>query len=408
MNAFTDFFNDFKDVWHSFYTSLEPLKTPPSASFWKLCREDFNCIVVMYFTTFLIWASATKFKDPWAVVKCWDSPNYIFVAITMSNCDGFDNPWTKIFQYPDYYLACHLPGYPLIIKFCSFFTFGNYVVAAHLSILFCDFLMVYAFRRMLIIYNCSQNPTLLTMLLSFIPSRLVVYHSLPASEPCFLSCIFFAFIFYKIGNYHMMMLSIWYCCITRIEGMAVGAAFGVCFLLLFDIPHAAMMFLTFVPDICLLIMHKMIYGEWMAYFLFNQKNQGIIQWPPMYKLNYFSKQEDHVDTYSFVAFYVLLSVAWILLIPNHGPASILSFIFLIYITLLFHIDIYRYGLPGSVFCFLIGFDKLLTSPNTINAIKLIFIPYLILITIYASGQINSNTCMDYFMEEVLKPTKRFD
>ena len=405
MNAFYDFLNDFKSVWHSFYTSIQPCKsTPPT--FWKFCKDDFKCVVVMFFTTFLIWVTAMKLTDPRAVVKCWDAPNYIFVAITLYNCDGIENPWSIMYQYPDYYLACHLPGYPLIIRFCSFFTFGNYVLAAHLSILLCDFLLVYSFRRMLIVYNCSENPTFLTMLLAFIPSRLAVYHSLPASEPCFLTCVCFAFIFYKISNYHMLILSIWYCCITRIEGMAVGATFGFCFLLIFDIPHAAMMFLTFVPDICLMIMHKMIYGEWMAYFLFNQKNQGIIHWPPMYKLVYFAQQQDHVDTYSFVAFYVLLSITWISMITKNGPVSILSFIFLIYITLLFHIDIYRYGLPASVFCFLIGGDKILTSPKAMKAFKIVFFPYLVLLANYGGGQIRSNTCTDYFFEFVMRATQK--
>ena len=415
-----EFFHDISEIWNDFYSTLQPTKQPPN--FWKIQLEDWICFFILFFSTLFIWLNSFAageqseltdnlgfiskiLKDPIAPIKYWDGPNYLFVAATLYNTDNVENPWTTVFQFPDYYLACHLPGYPLFIRFCSFFSFGNLIIGGYISILLSSFLLIYVFRRVLIVYNCSENPLLLTCLLPFIPTRLTLYHSVPASEPLFLSFVCFSLIFYKLAHYSFMIFFVWLCCITRIEGMAVGATYGFCFLLLKDIPHAAMMFLTFVPDICLVIMHKAIYGEWMAYFKFNQKNQGIIQWPPMNLIISSSKHTNDLTTYSFIAYFLVLIFSWLFVIPKNGPAAILSLIFILYIPLLFHIDIYRYGLPASVFCFLIGLDKLWSSPKMKNTLKIIWLPYFIFLRSYAAGQITSNSCMNFFMPYVTNPTK---
>ena len=399
-----EFFSDLKEIWNSFYLTIIPEEKKLSKEFWKINKDDLFCYSFMLLSTLTIWIFATRFKDKNAIIKYWDGPNYIFAAITMYRVNETYDPWVKFYHYPRYYFACHLPGYPIVIRLCSYLCFNNYYLGSYLSILFCSFLLVYSFRRFLIVYNCVKNPLFSTILISLIPTRLSIYHSVCASEPLYIGFACLALTFYKIKKYPHMMLCVWACCITRIEGMAVGATIGACFLLQFDILHALMMFLTFAADFGVAFMHKQVYGMWDAYLKFNQERQGIIAWPPMQKVYFFSQQEDHVDTYSFVSYYIVLIISLLVTVPKNGPASIIGFIHSLYILVLFHIDIYRYSLPCSIFTFIIGFDNLFNSQSGNIAVYMIFLLLLVLIGVYGGGQIRTNQCGDYFLSLVMNLT----
>lgn len=396
-----EFVHDFLEIWRKFMDSLTPLPNGAPPGFWKICKVDLFCYSIMLMSTSIIWLSVISPENPDAILKYWDGPNYIYVGITLYRGKEETNPWNLVFNYPTYYIACHLPGYPLVIRFCAFFTLDNFVAATYLSILLSSFLLVYSFRRLLIAYNCVVNPTFTTVLLAFIPSRLVIYHSVCASEPIFVACTCLAFTLYKTANYRCMLLAVWYCCITRIEGMAVGAAIGAAFLLKFDILHAAMMFLTFIPDCVLLYVHKILFGEWFAYFKFNMQRQGIISWPPLKRLFYSAEDQNQMMLYSFVAFYFIYVISVVMVLPSNGVAGIFGCIFALYGALLNHIDNYRYGIPGTVFGFLIGFDRFWSSKNGYNALRLILIPYAVMLCFYGKGQIETNSCSDDFLRRVL-------
>ncbi|EAY21626.1 hypothetical protein TVAG_013930 [Trichomonas vaginalis G3] len=390
---------DFRSTWSRFYNSVAET-TPVPDKFWHPDLEDAKCLATMYLVTFSIWLSAMLTDGPLAILKYWDGPNYIYVGITLYDSGTKVDPWKRTFSYPYYYIACHLPGYPLIIKLMSFFTFGHWALASYLSILFSTGLLVYAFRRLLIIYDCVNNPTLTTMLLSVIPTRFMIYHSVIASEPTFLAFVCLSLIFYKIQNIPLMMTCVWYCCITRIEGISIGATIGLCYLLRLDIAHALMMFTTFLADFALLIMHKKLFNEWLAYFKFNFSHQGLISWPPLYKLIGSAGFTDMVEINTFLLYFLLLTPGVILLYGRCGPVAIFASIFNAYVTILFHIDIYRYGIPGSVFSFLIGYDRLWSSSQIQNTLLASGLPLIVLLLTYAAGQIMTNVCGNDFLEYV--------
>lgn len=391
---------DFKTIWNQFYKSVSET-TPVPDGFWRLDGEDALCFLCMILVTIFVWIAAELQAGPFAILKYWDGPNYIYVGITLYNAGSKQDPWERTFSYPTYYIACHLPGYPLIIRFISFFTFGNWILAAYFSIIFSSLLLVYAFRRLLIIYDCVKDPTTTTQMLTVVPTRFMIYHSVVASEPTFLAFVCFALIFFKTQNIPLMLASVWYCCITRIEGIAIGATIGACYLLRLDIAHALMMFSTFLADFGILMMHRKLFNEWFAYFKFNFSHQGLIHWPPLYKLIGYAGSTDMVELNTFLLYFMILTPGVVLLYTSCGPVAIFATIFNLYVTVLYHIDIYRYGIPGSVFAFLIGYDRLWSSPQLQTTLFIVGLPLLLLLLFYSTGQIITNSCGDDFLSYIL-------
>lgn len=387
-----------------FYKSLSTDQNCPKR-FWRLSIEDLICFFAMIFATLTIWIAVIFAGSYKSVVCYWDGPNYVYAAITLYEIPK-TNPWTKYFKYDPSYFACHLPGFPLVIRFFAFFTVGNYYIADILAIIFCSLLLSYAFRRLLVAYNCVVNPTFTTVMLAFVPMRLVIYHCVGASEPLFIAEICFVLIFYKYEMHGCLLLAIWASCVTRIEGMAVGAAVGLCYLMKMDLSNAVKMFLTFIAPAFLMVFHRSMFGNAMAYIDFNKGRQKLIGWPPMPEISSGRVSSNNVNyLHSFIDFYPLYLIGTVLVLLKAGPIGIFSFGYLMYVSLLRHMDLYRYSLPVGVFAVLIGFDELWTHPYTRFAFKVIGPFYWLEMMIYAAGQIHSNRCSDNFINEVMKATK---
>lgn len=358
----------------------------------------------MIFTTVSVWI-ATKLTGGFlSIVSYWDGPNYLYAGITLYDIPR-NNPWTLYFHYPQSYFACHLPGFPLLIRFCAFFTVGNYLYADCLAILLSGLLMCYSFRRVLIIYNCVSNPTYTTLLLSIFPMRLFIYHSVGASEPLYTSFVCFSLIFYKLDNFMPMIFSVWFACITRIEGMSVGATIGLCYLLRLDIVKALLMFSTFISTIGLLSLHRAMFNDVLAYIHFNQHSQGLITAHPLHELTRGKRSSDVLYLHSFVDLYFLYFIGIIPIVIVAGPISIFASVHMLYVSLLNHMDIFRYSIPAAVFCLFIGYDKMWSDPKVKSAL-IIFGPfYLFYLLTYATGQIHSNRCSPQFLQSVLDAAK---
>ena len=383
-----------------FQQTLLPL--PPEdipKNFWKFGIEDLICFITMAFSTLSIWLAVGLYGSLKSVVKYWDGPNYVYAAITLYEIP-YDNPWFRYFQYKPSYFACHLPGFPIIIRFFSFFTCGNYEIADYLAILFCSLLLSYSFRRLLIAYNCVQNPTFSTQILSIFPLRLAIYHSVGASEPLFMSFSCLALVFYKFDYYNQLLFAIWGACFTRIEGMAVGFTMGVCFLLSFRIKKAFGMFLTFLSTFALLAFHLAMFGDAFAYIHFNSNFQHLIVWPPFPELSHF-QSTNVVYMHSFLNFYLPLTIGTFSLYSIAAPPAIFSTTFLIYLSLLRHVDIFRYSLSSAIFAYIVGFDGFFSHPIVKKVISYLWPVYFIMVLLYCSGQINSNNCPDEFWRLVM-------
>lgn len=382
----------------SMMMTLDPVERPEN--FWSVTKEDVLCAGSMILSTLIVWISVLASGPFDSVISYWDGPNYLYAGATLYKIPDH-NPWTQFFQYPPSYFACHLPGFPLIIRIFSVITF-SYKIGFHLAILFCGILLTYVFRRLLIITKAVVDPTWTTILLCFVPIRLIIYHSVGASETLFLSYSSLAFIFYKTDQYFYMLLAVWGGCITRIEGMAIGGTIGLCYLLRFKIFKAAGMFLTFLAPASMVLLHQYRFNDALAYLHFNQGQQGLVRWPPFHELLGILYNRDDFQSYSFLGYYALMAFGTALVYTRSIPLGIYSTCFTIYVSFLFHLDIYRYGLPAFVFAILVGFDGFWSSKSG-KIICLVVSPlYIILICMYTSGQIHSNKAWPDFMNYMFK------
>jgi hypothetical protein len=384
----------------SFWQTLPPAPKAPD-SFWHLDADDAACFAAMLFSTLSVWGAAALTGPFGSVVCYWDGPNYVYAAITLYDVPQ-ENPWTRHFQYQPSYFACHLPGFPLLIRLFAFFTVGNYYAADLLAILASGLLLAYAFRRVLLAYRCVLHPTFTTALLAFAPIRLVIYHSVGASEPLYIALVCLALVHYKLGRFTPMILCVWACCITRIEGMAVGAALGVCFLLRLRVADAARMFLTFLAPLAMMALHRAMFGNAMAYVRFNKDRQGLMGWPPFIEVVHGRARSTNAGyLHSFLDFYPFYVFGALLVIPVAGPVGIFACAHLAYVAMLRHMDLFRYALPAGVFCLMIGLDRLWAHRIGFSACVAIAPFYYAEMLAYATGQIHSNRCWPEFLAETL-------
>jgi hypothetical protein len=385
----------------SFFKSLDASSDVPER-FWQIDKEDLKCGGAMLGVTLLIWLITSLSSEFSSVYLYWDGPNYVYAGVTLYDIPE-DNPWKRAFNYDKSYFACHLPGFPLLIRFCAFFTVGNYKIADLAAILLSSILLTYSFRRVLLVYKCVANPTYSTILVAFLPLRLVIYHSVGASEPLFTTEICFALIFYKCEWYSELLISVWLACITRIEGMAVGAVFGCCYLLRLDLLHAIMMFLTFVAPAFIMALHYAMFGNAFAYIAFNQNLQGLISWQPLPELQPGSISQDGVNyIHSFIDLYGMFILEALLVLPVAGPIGILCVIWVLYVGVLSHMDIFRYSVSAGVFGTIIGLDRLWTHRHGFTAVLCVAPLYLLEILIYGAGQIHSNRAWPELFNEVVQ------
>lgn len=375
-------------------------KPKTAKSFWALDFDDFVCFFFMILSILFVWYSVTVHGSINNVLHHWDGPNYLYAGLTLYDIPQ-DNPWTVNFKYPPSYFACHLPGYPLLIRLCSIFCLGHYVMGYYLSIIVGSCLFTYSFRRLLLAYNCVQSPFLSTMISCWFPIRFVIYHSVGASEPLYISAICLSLIFYKFERFFPMLLSVWLGCITRIEGMSIGFTIGLCYLLRLKIFRAAAMFLTFVPTALLVLLHHYRFNDALAYIHFNSGQQHIIQWPPLNDA--YQVYSGWFYNYGSLATFFIYLFGTFLLYEKSVPIAIFCTVHMCYVSLLFHLDVFRYQLPASVFVTIIAFDKIITKRTVLWPC---FIALLFPLFSYVGGQINSNTAWPQFMDEIYESIEK--
>lgn len=364
---------------------------------WELDSFDFVLFTVYLATFFLIWITTSITSDIYTIMSYWDGPNYVYAAKTFYNIPE-DNPWSRYFGMQPSYFACHLPGFPLIIKVFALLFFGNYWIGDILAILSTSFLSIYLFRRLLLVYHCVKYPRLTSLLSLFLPIRMVIYRNVGASEPLYISLVFLAFILYKQNKKFYMILTMWYASLTRIEGLSIVGTIGLCYLLKLDILSAIFTSLGFFGFFMSLLFHKIKFGDFLAYFNYNQSSQHLLSFPFSNIIEYtFSIRA----VYRFLLQHIIMLIGLIKLYKVSLPLSIFSTVYFLYSTSLNHMDVYRYSLPGYILCLLIGLDALWSSNRFRKHLIPISLFYLFSLLFYANGQITTNVSGIDFLKSVM-------
>jgi hypothetical protein len=231
--------------------------------------------------------------------------------------------------------------------------------------------------------------------------RLVIHHSVGASETLFIAFASLAITLYRTDEFAPMLLAVWAGCVTRIEGMVIGALIGVCYLTRLDIVRALAMFLTFLAPASMALLHKWRFDDWLAYIHFNQNSQHLIEWPPFREVTGIAWSSDELRSHSFVSNYLLFAFASALTFTRSIPIGLFAIAFAAYVSLLNHSDIYRYSLPGAVFAFVVGLDAFWASPCGKVTCCVAAPFYLVLLVLYTYPQIHSNIAWPDFMDDVM-------
>jgi hypothetical protein len=388
------------DFFQRVLPGLAPLPAYPP-KFWALDQGDYMGLGSMASIILFLWLVALASGGKYAVISYWDGPNYIYAGMTLYHIPP-DNLWTKSFRYPPSYFACHLPGFPLAIRLFATLCFNQFLIGAHLTILVVSLLHIYLFRRVLWIYDAVVNPALSALFLSFIPIRMIVYHTVGAREPLFLVFVYLAFIFLKVNKTFPLFLSTAGACITRVEGLILSGTVGLCYCLRLDIVRAFVIGLDLLAPASVLLLHHFRFGDWKAYYHFNQGHNALLHFPPGFELRDGAVGNSDVQYHlSALSLFAIFAVGTLLVFPVSVPFGIFTLVYLIFSSSLWHIDLYRYALPGYIFAIFVGFDELWSSSTMASAMVglslLIALPTLC----YGMGQLMTNVAPSWFTGVVL-------
>ena len=389
------------------FSSFQSLNSISSQKdFWKPTKDDFLVWEIQIGITVLIWLVSFLNQSYISYLCFWDGPNYVYAARTWYDMpNNNSNLWFRFFDYNASYFACHLPGYPLVIRIFSILCFNEYLIGDILSIIFCSLLFPYVFRRFLIIYDLVVDPSWTVILSLFLPLRFAIYKLVGASEPLYMSYCYLALIFFKTDNLIGMLLAMWGACITRIEGLAIVGTIGLCYLLKFDILRAIFTSLGFLGSGSLLLFHKIKFDNYMAYFQFNQAQQGLIQFPFFYLFAVGRWTDIYPIMYNLLLLETTILAGICVFLRKCIPIAIFSIVYFLYISLLFHVDIWRYSLPAYVPCLLAAFDPIF-SHRRFKALIIFLLPaYAFVLAVYATGMFNSNRCWDDFFLNICDPVR---
>lgn len=197
----------------------------------------------------------------------YDGPNYMIIA----KC-GYDKSCiAKSYSLPqplEYYPA-HLPGYPLLIKYFSFYTNTPkaMLIATFLGSILLTLSSYYLFTQ----YTDKKVAFWLSVVSIFFPARLLVLRVVGAPETWFISVIILSLIFFKQKKFVLSAIFAAIAQLFKSPGILLFAAYGVIFLIeYFQTKKINIKYLYFlIVPVTVLVIFYVYYlqtGDFLAYF----------------------------------------------------------------------------------------------------------------------------------------------
>jgi hypothetical protein len=216
------------------------------------------------------------------------------------------------------------------------------------------------------------------------------------SEPLYIGLCYLALALYKVDRFVPLLFVLYCAAVTRIEGLSIVGTVGLCHLLQLKPLRAALTSLAFLGLPTVFALHKLRFGDYFAYF---DHNKQLLYRFHFLNPAYCSKQ--YLFYCSSFVLYVPFFVFTFVLITHNRSLGIYSLVYFIFGMFIFHLDIFRYALPGYTLALLISFDSVLNSPIIRNYSKYIVCAVLSINVIYSFGNIYSNGAETGFLYEVL-------
>lgn len=192
----------------------------------------------------------------------YDGPNYMVIAKCGYNktCIG------QNFSLPlplEYYPA-HLPGYPLVIKFFSFFTTGpKAMLLTTLSGSVFLSLILYQFLKL---YLQPTTSFWLSIFFLFLPARFFILRSVGAPETWFIASILASIYYFKKDKFFISALFVALAQLFKSPAVILLAAYGLLFLRDKNLKKYLPYLLVPLTVFFIFYFYKFQVGDFLAYF----------------------------------------------------------------------------------------------------------------------------------------------
>jgi hypothetical protein len=313
------------------------------------------------------------------VYRHFDGPFYMAVAKTLYASSG-DFRFLPEELGPPSYLATHLPLYPLLIRALTLLTWGRYPEAMLLATLVSSIAAAVLFLRLMEEWHLVRSPLFTAVLFGVFPPRFLVYHTVGASEPLFLALVFAAFLALGRGRRLAVLGFVLLAALTRIVGLLLIPVFACSFLLRGDKKGAALMPLASFGLLALFLVYRERYGDFFAYFTWNQAHEHLLSAIPFAKFRGNAGVGDFQRAEYGLWTYALYGLGTLLLWPRR-ELFLYAASFFTFTCFVAHLDVARYMIPIAPFALLVAWDPILSRREA-----RLFLPFLVVLdAIYVWG-----------------------
>ncbi|EAY17249.1 hypothetical protein TVAG_292020 [Trichomonas vaginalis G3] len=280
--------------------------------------------------------------------------NYAFPSRDFAN---------KTDAYAPEYINSIPIGAPILFKLCRIVCLGFWLPASMAFILLTNCVCALAFERFLTSWNIVQYPVTTACLLSIYPASFLINHSTISTDSIYMTCVFLAFIGYKLHDTKLMFNSILVASFFDKQAIVLAFSFFVVF---FKNAHYDNAFKMLFPYLISLGFHsvfqyfysKRIFGLFTAGFLHDPQFK-FIPFGFLIKSASFigSLEEFHVNWGVFAS--CVIGTAFL----SRYSVALLIFqiVTLAFQSMHYSLDIGRYSIVCDVFSVLVGFDAFISS-----------------------------------------------
>lgn len=318
--------------------------------------------IINVLSIFAVWIPFIK--DMTVIGRYWDGPMYQYVAATLYSIPA--NSPLHAYPLPDYYYACHLAFYPLLIRA---FSFIGYDWSALLVVILASTAATVLFYYLLKEFNMSINPFWASVVFIFFPSRWLLYHSIGASEPVFIMLVIASLYCYKKDKYLFAFALAGMASITRIFGIIMMAGYVVT--LVYQKKYRYIPLTFIIPAFIGLnfAYYWLVYNDPLAYFRYNGGYMTTTPFPMLFD-NAMRGVTNHAEL--FFAFYILYLLGTLRL-WKHKEIFFYSLLFVAAVSFVRHPDVSRYLLPAAPFALILAFDDIICRKEFMLVFPLIVI-----------------------------------
>jgi hypothetical protein len=337
--------------------------TRPWFSFGLIDRKEAALALLNVVSILLVYA---PFLDRLSLItRYWDGPMYMYVAATLYSIPA-DSP-LHVLNLPDYYYACHLALFPLMIRLFSFAL--GYEWAMLFVVAACSSLATVYFYRLLKEFNLSVNPFMVSAFFVFFPSRWLLYHSVGATEPLFVLLVIASLYYYKRESYLAAFVLAGLASVTRIFGILMLVSYVITLVYQKKYRHIP---LTFIIPLFLglnFAVYWAVYHDPLAYFRYNG---GFMEAVPFLMFFENAARGATNNAELFFAFYVLFLLGTLRL-RRHQEIFVFTAVYVLACAFVMHPDVSRYLLPAAPFALLVAFDEVIARKEFLLVFPLVVV-----------------------------------